>query len=147
MKKSITIIGCLLLLCKASRSQTVLDSVVCRFLIERKELDKTIHSKTKIKEGEFVEKANYFLEKKPAIRLSDSIILQPVIFGCYKSHAPKYLLVEYKVKAKSIFYVYGEDRLLQEINRLNKEILEGIITSRNDNDAAALINYLSLCYL
>lgn len=135
------------MLFKVACAQNRLDSFVTKFLIDKKQIDKAINTKTKVKEGEFVTKANYFLLKKPAIRLSDSVSLQPVIFGCYTSHAPKYLLIEHKMRSTSVFYVYGEDRLLQEINKLRQEILKGEKISWNDDDVAALINYLSLCYL
>ena len=139
--------GCLLFFFNSAYTQNSVDSVIRKFLIDKHQMDTAINTKTKIKEGGFLKKANYFSEKKPAIHLSDSITLQPVIFGCYKSHAPKFLLVAYKTGTQTHFYIYGEERLLQELNRLHKEILDGVKTVWNDEDAAALINYLSLCYL
>ncbi len=141
------VIGCLLMLFKASYSQRTLDSVIRKFLVDKNQIDKAIHTRIKTKEGGFLEKANYFLEKKPVIHLSDTITVQPVIFGCYKSHASKFLLIEYKIRSKSLFYVFGEERLLQEIDKLRKELLESEEISWNDDDVAALVNYLSLCYL
>jgi hypothetical protein len=147
MKESLLVMGCVMILFKGAYSQNSVDSVIRKFLIDKDQMDTAINTKVKIKEGGFLKKTNYFSEKKPAIHLADSITLEPVIFGCYKSHAPKFLLIAYKTDTQTHFYIYGADRLLQELNRLHKEILEGVKTSWNDEDAAALINYLSICYL
>jgi hypothetical protein len=78
--------------------------------------------------------------------LSNSIAIQPIIFGCYKSHARKFLLIQMKVNANSNFYFYGNDNLFYEIEKLKEEVIKKV-PSLKAEESAALINYLSLCYL
>ena len=147
MKKIVLLIIGIILANIFAYSQSNLDSVISKYLVEARQIGKSINTTTQVKEGKFLKKTNYFFDKKPIIRVSDSITLQPVIFGCYKSHAGKYLLIQFKINSNSIFYFYGDSKLLYDLEKLRNEILEKVKPSINDEEVAALVNYLSLCYL
>lgn len=128
-------------------SQNNLDSIICKYLVESGQIKKAINTTTKLKEGKLIRNTNYFLVKKPFIRLSNSITLQPIIFGCYKSHTAKYLLIQLNTSSNSTFYFYGNNKILYEIEKLKNEVFENMKLFLKDEEAATLINYLSLCYL
>lgn len=146
MKKNAFLIAGVLLCAISCHSQSNLDSVIGKYLVERKQLEKPIDSIHKTG-NKLLKNTNYFLEKKPIIRLSRASSIHPVIFGCYKSHTNKYLLIHLKTNLKSVFYFYGENNLFDEIDKLKKQILEDLKLSLNDEALATLINYLSFCYL
>ena len=127
-------------------SQDNVDSVICKYLIEIGQFEKGINTTKKVKEGVLIKKSNYFFQKKPIMRLSNSVTIQPIIFGCYKSHARKFLLIQMKVNANSNFYFYGNNNLVYEIEKLREEVFQKV-PSLKDEESAALINYLSSCYL
>lgn len=147
MKKIVVVIGGIILTNVSVYSQSNLDSVISKYLVETKQINKAINTTIMVKEGKLLKNVNYFFIKKPIIRLSNSSIIQPVIFGCYKSHTTKYLLIQLNSSSNSTFYFYGNNKLLYEIEKLKNEILESIIPSLKDEESATLINYLSLCYL
>ena len=146
MKKVIIIIAGIIVTAASCYSQSNLDSAICKYLVESRQMEKPVNNVTKAG-GKLVKNTNYFLEKKPVIRLSNSSTLQPVIFGCYKSHANRYLLVRMEVNSKSSFYFYGSNKLLDEVEKLKVELIETLNFSLNDEALARLINCLSSCYL
>jgi hypothetical protein len=128
-------------------SQINLDSVISKYLVETRQINKAINTTVELKRGKLLKNVNYFFIKKPIIRLSNSSFIQPVVFGCYKSHSTKYLLIQLNSSSNSTFYFYGNNKLLYEIEKLKNEVLENITPSLKDEESATLINYLSLCYL
>ena len=144
-KATLTIFG-LFLYIVCCYSQTSLDSVICKYLVQQKEINEPVNT-IKRSGKRLVKNTNYFFEKKPVIRLSDSTALQPVIFGCYKSHTSKYLLVQIQRKSQRVSYFYGSNKLLYEIDKLKEQLLNNLKVALNDEALAALINYLSSCYL
>lgn len=128
-------------------AQNNLDSVICKYLVKTRQIEKIINTKSRIKEGMSVKSTNYFMYKKPLIRLSDAVTIQPVIFGCYRSHSGKHLLIQYTTNVTSVFYFYGAHKLLNDMEKLKRELLLNVQSTLNDEDGATLINYLSLCYL
>src|ERR1700730_7017730 len=95
MKNIILLIVGIILAARSGYAQKILDSVICKYLVESGQIEKSVNNITRTG-GKLLKNTNYFMEKKPVIRLSDSTTLQPVIFGCYKTHASKHLLIELK---------------------------------------------------
>lgn len=147
MKKATLLIAATILAYTTVYSQNDVDSAVCRHLVESGQIDKAVNTTAKVKEDQFLKSTNYFYSKKPVIKVSDSMTLEPVIFGCHSSHAAKNLLVCLKINSNAVFYYYGNNKLLVDIEKIRQEILETIKPSLNDEDVAVLINYLSACYL
>ena len=147
MKGFLIFIATIVLVSNSAYCQNNLDSAICKHLVETGQIDKAINTTTKVKDDSFLKNTNYFYSKKPVIRVSNTITVEPVIFGCYVSHTGKNLLITVNVNARSTFYYYGNNKLLADIERLKHEILETVKPSLSDNDEAALINYLSACYL
>jgi hypothetical protein len=146
MKIAVLIAG-LILITKISISQTNLDSLICKYLVEKNEIEKPVNKTVKLKEGKYSKSSNYFYEKKPLIRITTGITIQPIIFGCYKSHSRKYLLLQFDTNSESKFYIYGEKRLFNEIDKLKAHLAESVNTQLTDEAIASLVNYLLLCYL
>lgn len=128
-------------------AQSSLDSVICKYLVENGEIDRTVDSTSRMHEGKLVRKTNYFFDRKPEIYLSDSVTILPVIFGCYKSHTNKYLLIKVDNQSTTTVFFYGKGKLLQEVDKLRAELIDQLKPSFKDENIAALMNYLSLCYL
>ena len=147
MKKTVLFTAAIFIATVFAYAQNNLDAVICKHLVETRQLEKIINTKSRIRAGVALKSTNYFMFKKPVIRLANAVTIQPVIFGCYSSHAGKHLLVQYKTNGTSVFYFYGDHTLLNDMEKLKRELLLNVQSDFNDEDQAALINYLSLCYL
>src|SRR3954447_13714913 len=111
MKGILIFVATIVLGHKSSYCQNNLDSAICKYLVQTGQVDKAINTTTKVKDDNFLKSTNYFYSKKPVIRVSNTITVEPVIFGCYVSHTGKNLLITVNVNAHSTFYYYGKNKL------------------------------------